>query len=227
MPVIDVCPLLPLGVSAAGKSSLISAMKRVGGTGSVAPPTIAPVPGTTLGLLRVPGVPLGPKRRVFDTPGVHHPYQLTSRINLEELGMVLPRKQLKPRTYRLGEGYSIQIGGIGQIDVVKTPAATIYLTLYISDSIVTHMGKTSGAAERREKHGGVMLVPPTSPERMEELGPLQPRDCQVVGVSWSEHTKDIAIAGEGNGGRVWGGGGPYGWGGGASETGGGGTMRVF
>jgi hypothetical protein len=121
---------------------------------------------------------------------------MTSRLGLEELGMVLPRKQLKPRTYRLGEGYSIQIGGLAQIDVLKTPAATIYLTLYLSDSIVTHMGKTSGAAERREKHGGVMLVPPSSPERMEELGALQPRDCLVVGDSWSEHTKDIAIAGE-------------------------------
>lgn len=56
---------------AAGKSSLISAMKRLGGTGGRGEPTIAPVPGTTLGLLRVPGLPLGPKHRTFDTPGAH------------------------------------------------------------------------------------------------------------------------------------------------------------
>jgi hypothetical protein len=68
--------------SAAGKSSLIAAMRRAGGSSAsfaAAPapaaaaaagdPTIAPIPGTTLGLLRVPGVPLGPKHRTFDTPG--------------------------------------------------------------------------------------------------------------------------------------------------------------
>ena len=37
------------------------------------------MPGTTLGLINVPGLPLGPKHRAFDTPGVPHDYQLTSR----------------------------------------------------------------------------------------------------------------------------------------------------
>jgi hypothetical protein len=39
----------------AGKSSLISAMKRVGGTAGQRDPTVAPLPGTTLGLINVPG----------------------------------------------------------------------------------------------------------------------------------------------------------------------------
>ena len=51
-------------------------------------PTIAPVPGTTLGLLQVPGLPLGPKHRAFDTPGVPHGHQLTSRLGLEDVKQV-------------------------------------------------------------------------------------------------------------------------------------------
>jgi hypothetical protein len=42
-------------VQNAGKSSLISAMKRVGGTAGQRDPTVAPLPGTTLGLINVPG----------------------------------------------------------------------------------------------------------------------------------------------------------------------------
>ena len=87
------------------------------------------------------------------------------------------------------------VRAVAQVDVVKAPTATIYLTVYCSDGIVTHLGKTAGAAERREKHGGSMLVPPISTERVQELGPLVPRDCQVVGSSWTRHSKDVAIAG--------------------------------
>lgn len=49
---------------------------------------MAPMPGTTLGLINVPGLPLGPKQRAFDTPGVPHPYQLTAQLNMEEVKLV-------------------------------------------------------------------------------------------------------------------------------------------
>ncbi|PNH12511.1 hypothetical protein TSOC_000567 [Tetrabaena socialis] len=75
----------------AGKSSLINAMKRVAGTAGKGDPTVAPVPGTTLGLLQVPGMPLGPKHRAFDTPGVPHSHQLTSQLGLEEVKKVFEK----------------------------------------------------------------------------------------------------------------------------------------
>lgn len=139
-------PTLPSGAFpiAAGKSSLINAMKKLGGTGGKSEPTVAPVPGTTLGLLRVPGIPLGPKHRTFDTPGVPHSYQLTSRLNLDELAAVLPRRRLKPRTYRIPVGSSILIGGLARVDVISAPSATVYVTFFVSDEIVTHLGKTQG-----------------------------------------------------------------------------------
>jgi hypothetical protein len=46
------------GADAAGSPSSSSSSSSAGGD-----PTIAPIPGTTLGLLQVSGVPLGPKHR--------------------------------------------------------------------------------------------------------------------------------------------------------------------
>jgi ribosome biogenesis GTPase A len=198
-----------VAVAAAGKSSLIASMRRLAGTtdsssgsssGSsssstaAGDPTIAPIPGTTLGLLQVSGVPLGPKHRVFDTPGVPHPYQLTSRLNLRELAAVLPRRRLKPRTYCVPVGNSILVGGFARLDVVSGPSANIYVTVFVSDEIVTHMGKTAGAEERLQKHVGGLLLPPYEPERLQELA-LLPRTALVEGSSWKESSRDIAIAG--------------------------------
>jgi hypothetical protein len=137
---------------------------------------------------------LGPKHRVFDTPGVPHPYQLTSRLNLRELAAVLPRRRLKPRTYCVPVGNSVTMGGFARVDIISGPSANIYVTVFVSDEIVTHMGKTAGAEERLQKHVGGLLVPPYEPERLQQLQ-LLPRVAMVEGASWREHSKDIAIAG--------------------------------
>lgn len=85
------------------------------------------MPGTTLGVLEIPQL-LGQRSRVFDTPGVPHKYQLSSRLTKEELDIVMPKRTVKPRTYRLGAGKSVSIGGLARLDVVSATSATIYLT---------------------------------------------------------------------------------------------------
>jgi hypothetical protein len=172
-------------------------MKRTAGTGGQGEPTVAPMPGTTLGLLRVPGVPLGPKQRVFDTPGVRHAYQLTARLRLEEASMVLPRRRLKPRTWRVGAGSTLLIGGLARVDVLEAPGPTLYLTAFVSDDITCHMGRSEGAAERREKHAGGLLAPPLDGGRLADLGPLAPRDAAVDGDAWDRSSVDVAVAGLG------------------------------
>ena len=70
-----------VGAQNAGKSSLINALKREAGTAvSTAPLTTAALPGTTLGLTPVQGLPLLARSKCYDTPGVPHPYQYTSRL---------------------------------------------------------------------------------------------------------------------------------------------------
>lgn len=40
------------------------------------------------------------------------------------------------------------IGGLARIDVLESPGATLYLTVFASDEIGCHMGKTDTAEER-------------------------------------------------------------------------------
>jgi len=80
-----------VGAQNSGKSSLINALrvarKRAGGGGQVDPKqllTIAALPGTTLGMIPINGImPKG--AQMFDTPGVPHPYQLTSILTAAEV----------------------------------------------------------------------------------------------------------------------------------------------
>lgn len=187
-----------VGAQNAGKSSLISAMKRLAGTAGKGEPTIAPVPGTTLGLLQVPGMPLGAKHRAFDTPGVPHTHQLTSKLGLEDVKKVLPSKQLRGRTYRLAPGNTLLLGGgLGRLDVLEAPGPTLYLTVFVSHHVNLHLGKTEGADERLQRMRGAELSPPEDPERAALLPPMEPVDVEVTGTDWRKSTVDIAVAGLG------------------------------
>ena len=186
-----------VGAQNAGKSSLLNAMRAAVGLKRENKVTVAPVPGTTLGLIPVPSLlPQGCK--MMDTPGVPHAYQLASSMTAEEMKMLLPKRPLKPRTFRLGIGQSVAIGGVARVDVVSCPGATMYLTVWVSDEVVCHMGKTEGADERYLKHAGVKLSPPVgSEERMESFPALKATEAVAQGDSWKESSVDVAIAGLG------------------------------
>ena len=91
-----------VGAQNAGKSTLLNAMAKCvnGNERKVSYLTEAPVPGTTLGIVRVEGVLPG-QAKLFDTPGLLNPQQITTRLNREEQRLVHISKVLKPRTYRI------------------------------------------------------------------------------------------------------------------------------
>lgn len=88
-----------VGAQNAGKSTLINSIgKHV--RSKITHLTEAPVPGTTLGIIRVEGILTG-QAKLFDTPGLLHPHQITTRLTREEQKLVHISKELKPRTYRI------------------------------------------------------------------------------------------------------------------------------
>jgi ribosome biogenesis GTPase A len=194
-----------VGAQNAGKSSLINAMKKAAGIRyGRAEVTAAPVPGTTLGVVPVTQglVPNGCE--MLDTPGVKHDYQITTMLGVDEVKMLLPRRQLKPRTYRLGEGSTIHIGGLARLDVTSVPGSTIYLTIWVSDEVRTHLGKTANAPQLFRSHVGRELTPPVAAtqEDLDDriMGSMSNKistDVSVRGDSWKQSSVDICIAGLG------------------------------
>ena len=92
-----------IGAQNAGKSTLINAFAKKQGA-KVTKLTEAPIPGTTLGILRIAGV-LPAKTKMFDTPGLLHPYLMSMRLNRDEQKVIEIRKELRPRSYRIKASY--------------------------------------------------------------------------------------------------------------------------
>lgn len=87
-------------------------------------------------------------------------HQLTTRLRPDELRAVLPRKPLRPRTYRLPAGATIHLGALARVDVVDCPGATMYLTVWASADVVCHFGKMDKAEALYAQHAGGLLQPP-------------------------------------------------------------------
>ncbi|KAL5055321.1 hypothetical protein RYX36_036003 [Vicia faba] len=184
-----------VGAQNAGKSTLINSIgKHVGG--KITHLTQAPVPGTTLGIVRVEGA-LPSQAKLFDTPGLLHPYQITTRLMREEQKLVYMTKELKPRTYRVKAGHSIHIAGLMRLDVEETSLDTIYVTVWASPYLPLHMGKVENATKMFHEHFGHQLQPPIGEKRVEELGNWVRREFHVGGNSWDSSSVDIAAAGLG------------------------------
>nr|GMC64489.1 GTP-binding protein BRASSINAZOLE INSENSITIVE PALE GREEN 2, chloroplastic [Ipomoea batatas] len=144
-----------IGAQNAGKSTLINAFAKKDGV-KATKLTEAPVPGTTLGILRIGGV-LSAKAKMYDTPGLLHPYLLSMRLNRDEQKMVEIRKELQPRSYRIKPGQTVHVGGLVRLDLNSASVNTIYVTVWASPSVSLHLGKTENADDIWNKHCGIRL----------------------------------------------------------------------
>lgn len=71
---------------------------------------------------------------------------------LFQVALLHPKRRLQPRTYRVAAGNTLLVGGVARIDVLDTPGATIYLTVFASSAIACHMSKTDNVSERCAPH---------------------------------------------------------------------------
>ncbi|XP_024979960.1 GTP-binding protein BRASSINAZOLE INSENSITIVE PALE GREEN 2, chloroplastic isoform X2 [Cynara cardunculus var. scolymus] len=184
-----------IGAQNAGKSTLINALAKKGSV-KVTKLTEAAVPGTTLGILRIGGI-LSAKAKMYDTPGLLHPYIMSMRLNREEQKMVEIRKELRPRTYRIKQGQAIHVGGLMRLDLNQASVQTIYVTVWASPNVSLHLGKIENADEIWNNHAGIRLQPPFGVDRVSELGKWESREVKVSGASWDVNSVDLSAAGLG------------------------------
>ncbi|KAK3446613.1 hypothetical protein EUGRSUZ_A02292 [Eucalyptus grandis] len=184
-----------VGAQNAGKSTLINVTAKKEGA-KISKLTEAPIPGTTLGILRIRGI-LSAKAKMYDTPGLLHPYLMSMRLNRDEQKMIEIRKELQPRTYRVKAGQAVHVGGLARLDLNQASVETIYVTICASPSVSLHLGKIENAEEIWTNHVGIRLQPPVGKERASELGKWEEREMKVSGTSWDVNSLDIAIAGLG------------------------------
>lgn len=184
-----------IGSQNAGKSTLINCFSKKEGK-KLTRLTEAAVPGTTLGILRIAGI-LPAKAKMYDTPGLLHPYLMSMRLNRDEQKLVEIRKELKPRSYRIKAGQAIHVGAMLRLDLIQASIETIYVTIWASPNISLHMGKIENAEEIWRNHAGSRLQPPVGEDRLPELGQWQQKEYKVSGISWDVNSIDIAVAGLG------------------------------
>lgn len=119
-----------IGATSSGKSSLVNAyMKQFMNTTTMMI-TTSPFPGTTL---RVIEIPLDESSRLFDTPGYALDTSIISQVERDVIRQIVPRTEIKPRTFQLAAKQSIIFGGLARFDFMK--GKTTGFTCYFSNMV--------------------------------------------------------------------------------------------
>lgn len=118
-----------VGNTNAGKSTLINALiKSYGKNDSFI--TTSSLPATTIDLIEVK---LNDGLTLVDTPGLVSPNNYLTNLSLKEVKSVLPKVEIKPRTYQMKPNQSLLIGDYARIDYLSNEKNSF--TIYLSNNI--------------------------------------------------------------------------------------------
>lgn len=176
-----------IGVTNAGKSTLINRLLREYGEGEGMEITTSRIPGTTLDRI---GIPLDDRSFLYDTPGIVQPHQITHYLSLRDLKRVIPAKRINPKIYQLQPGQTLLIGGLARIDF--TTGEPQPFVLYVSNEVPIHRTKTERADALFEREKGKLLSPPEE-EGLMRLPPFTRHTFRLL----EGRKEDLAIAGLG------------------------------
>lgn len=147
-----------VGCTNVGKSTFINRiLKEVTGEGDII--TTSHFPGTTLDIIEIP---LADGKVLVDTPGIINHHQMAHYVNKQDLKVITPKKEIKPKVYQLNERQTLFIGGLGRFDYIKGGRRSF--SCYFSNELNIHRTKLENADELYERQKGELLVPPGKEE---------------------------------------------------------------
>lgn len=129
-----------IGAVSSGKSSLIKTLLKNYKNETSRFITTSIYPNTTLA---VQEIPISEKTTIYDTPGISINNSLLGLAEKEVVKVIVPRKEIKPRTYQLMAKQSILIGGIARLDYVDGPFTSF--TFYLAEGVKIMRSQTSRA----------------------------------------------------------------------------------
>jgi 30S ribosome assembly GTPase len=174
-----------VGCTNVGKSTFINQLIRKFGGDDRYKATTSPFPGTTLNFIELP---LDDGRSLYDTPGIINHHQIAHVVTYDELKMILPKKEIKPKVYQLNEGQTLFFGGLARLDYQGDGRRS--LICYMSNELYIHRTKIEKADSLYEEQVGELLKPPFDPEKKLKLVrhdlSLKEKDMDIVvsGLGW-------------------------------------------
>ena len=175
-----------VGCTNVGKSTFINQLiQRTSGTDDAI--TTSYFPGTTLGFIEIP---LDDTTSLFDTPGIVNRHQLVHYVSEQDLKLITPKKELKPKVYQLNDGQTLFFGGFCRFDFQKGMKQSIIC--YFSNQLMIHRTKLEKADEFYQNHVGELLQPPNSDTLKKLPGlvahtfkiPHEKTDVVIPGLGW-------------------------------------------
>ncbi|MCH1625012.1 ribosome biogenesis GTPase YqeH [Fredinandcohnia quinoae] len=148
--------------------------------------TTSHFPGTTLDLI---DIPLDEENSLYDTPGIINHHQIAHYVSGNDLKIITPKKEIKPRVFQLNEKQTLYFGGLARFDFISGGRQSF--VCYLSNLLNIHRTKLENADELYHKHAGELLNPPRKNE-LDEFPPLVAHEFMI-----KEAKTDVVFSGLG------------------------------
>ncbi|OLN23426.1 ribosome biogenesis GTPase YqeH [Domibacillus antri] len=142
-----------VGCTNVGKSTFINRIiKEITGEGDLI--TTSHFPGTTLDMIEIP---LSDGHVLVDTPGIINHHQMAHFVDKDDLKVLLPKKEIKPKVFQLNEEQTLFFGGLARFDYMSGGRRSFIC--HVSNEIEIHRTKMEKADELYRNHAGELLKP--------------------------------------------------------------------
>ena len=175
-----------VGCTNVGKSTFINGLISEFGGDEEQFITTSHFPGTTLDMI---DIPLDDGSSLFDTPGIINHHQMAHFVTKNELKIITPKKEIKPKVFQLNAEQTLFFGGLARLDYISGGRNSFIC--YVSNEINIHRTKLEKADELYKNHLGEMLQPPGQKEA-ENFPTLVRHEFKI-----SEEKTDIVFSGLG------------------------------